>query len=727
MVRKIITESKEEKSEQSKPVMKGVIIGTIELRKGNATVTATDSEEKINIAPENLHNALNNDTVEVRLFAQREGADTEGEVTKIVERYRTNFVGTVEKSKNFAFIVPNRKIMPYDIFVPLNKLMKAKNGDKAVVKITEWPDGAKNPIGEVIEVLGATGENETEMHAILVEFDLPYAFDEEVEKAADEIPVEIPEEEIKKRKDIRDICTFTIDPADAKDFDDAISIRKLDNRNFEIGVHIADVSHYIRPESILDKEAYNRATSVYLVDRVVPMLPEALSNGLCSLRPDEDKLCFSAVFELNEKAELQSEWFGKTVIRSNRRFCYEEAQKIIETGEGDLKEEILKAWDLAKQLRKRRFDDGSINFDRAEVKFILDEKGKPLDVFFKESKEANWLVEEFMLLANKRVATFVGEKRSGNRTPKTFVYRIHDEPDLEKLATFQRFIGKFGYNINLNDDEMIGRSVNELMDKIKGKDEQEVISMLAVRAMAKAVYSTENIGHYGLHFPFYTHFTSPIRRYPDMMVHRLLFKYLQGGRSEKKSDYAGYCKHCSEMEYRAVQAERASDKYKEVEYMRDKLGEIFMATISGITEWGLYAEIEGCKIEGMISIRDLDDDFYMFDEENYCLIGHYNKKKFQLGDKLQIKVAKANLERKQLDFVLADSTKKIETDPDKADKQNGGKQRKSGKKNYTPEGGRSKKSGQRSHGRGKGGKKEGEGNSSSQKRHSSHKNNRNKE
>lgn len=689
----------------------GVVIGTLDLsRKGQATVTPDDSDIEISISSDNLHNALHGDKVEVSLFARSKDGRQEGEVIRIVKRARTTFVGTIEKSKNFAFLIPNHKTMPYDIFIPLGKLMKAQAGDKAVAKITEWPEGAKNPFGEIVEVLGSTGDNETEMHAILAEYDLPYAFPPEVEAEAENLDNGITPEEIAKRRDMRDVCTFTIDPADAKDFDDAISCRQLKNGNWEIGVHIADVSHYIIEGTKLDDEALARATSVYLVDRVVPMLPEKLCNGVCSLRQDEEKLTFSAVFELNDKAEVQSEWFGKTVIKSNRRFCYEEAQQVIETGEGDLKDEILKCWSLAKILRDERFRNGSISFEKAEIKFDIDEKGHPLRVYFKETKEANWLVEEFMLLANKSVAAFIGKQKDKKHPPKTFVYRIHDEPDLEKLSKFQTFIAKFGYSINMSNDQLISKTLNELLSKIKGKDEQEVISSLAIRSMAKAIYSTDNIGHYGLGFQYYTHFTSPIRRYPDLMVHRLLFSYLNGEKSASQPYYENLCKHCSDREYLAVQAERSSDKYKEVEYMRDHLGETFPAVVSGITEWGVYAELEENKIEGMIPMRDLDDDFYMFDEDNYCLVGHYTKKKFQLGDKIEIKIARANLERKQLDFVLSTSDKHIETDPDKADaldKKNSPRpsESKGGSRGGSRRGGDKKKSGGSRSSKGEGGRK----------------------
>ncbi len=488
------------------------------------------------------------------------------------------------------------------------------------------------------------------MHAILAEYDLPIRFPENVLKAAEKIPLEIPEEEIERRRDMRDVTTFTIDPADAKDFDDALSVRQLKEGLWEVGVHIADVSHYVKPNTILDEEAYNRATSVYLVDRVVPMLPEKLSNGVCSLRPNEDKLCFSAVFQLNEQAEVVKEWFGKTVIHSDRRFAYEEAQEVIETGEGDLKDEILRLNELARKLRQRRFREGSIAFDRIEVKFEIDENGKPLSVFFKESKDSNKLIEEFMLLANKKVAEHIGKVKA-NKQARTFVYRIHDKPDPEKLDNFNHFIKRFGYNIMTTSPATISKSLNSLMEHVQGKTEQNVIETLAIRSMAKAEYSTRNIGHYGLGFEYYSHFTSPIRRYPDVMVHRLLERYMEGGRSVNAQKFEDYCKHSSEMENRAANAERSSIKYKQVEFMQEHVGEIFPGVISGVTDWGIYVELEN-KCEGMVPLRELDDDFYTFDEKNYCLVGRHTRKTYQLGEEVKVEIARANLEKKQLDFRL---------------------------------------------------------------------------
>jgi len=586
------------------------------------------------------------------LYAKKRGKQPEGEVIEIIKSANVNIVGVIDISKTFAFIIANTRQMPYDVFIPLGKINGAQNGDKVVAKITEWPAQYRNPFGEVIEVLGKPGENETEMHAILAEFDLPYKFDESVEHEAEKIPIEITDADYKERRDFRDVTTFTIDPADAKDFDDALSLQKLKNGNWEIGVHIADVTHYVKKDSILDQEAYNRGTSVYLVDRVVPMLPEKLSNNVCSLRPNEEKLCYSIVFEMDENGDIWDQWIGRTVIKSDKRFSYEEAQALIEGGEGDLKEEILILNNLAQKIRKRRFKDGAISFERVEVKFNIDETGKPLGVFFKVNKESNQLIEEFMLLANKHVAAFIGDVKKGEHA-KTFVYRIHDKPNPDKLQIFSKFIQRFGYSINTTGHKNITTSINNLLDEVQGKKEQNVIETLAVRAMAKAVYSTKNIGHYGLSFDFYSHFTSPIRRYPDMMVHKLLTDYMNGGKSKDKEKYEQMCVYASEMERKAAEAERASIKYKQVEYMKDHVGEDFDGIISGVTEWGFYVELNESKCEGLVHIRELDDDYYFFDEDNYSIIGRKNKKTFQLGDPVKIKIVRADLEKKQLDFTLA--------------------------------------------------------------------------
>lgn len=631
----------------------GDVCGRVDIQpQGFAYVNSEEVDQPVLVSQRNLNHAMEGDKVRVSLYARRKKHQLEGEVTEIIERAKSTFVGTVERSKNFAFLIPVGKV-GFDLFIPNEKLNGAKDGQKAIGKITEWPQKAKNPFGEIVEVLGDSGVHETEMHAILAEFDLPLRFPESVLKAAEKIPLEISEEEIKDRRDMRDVTTFTIDPHDAKDFDDALSLRKLDNGLWEVGIHIADVSHYIRPNTILDDEAYSRATSVYLVDRVVPMLPEHLSNGVCSLRPNEDKLCYSAIFQLDENADVSNQWFGRTIINSNRRFAYEDAQEIIETGEGDLKDEVLTLHQLAVKLRNQRFKDGSLAFDRIEVKFEIEEKtGKPLSVYFKVAKESNKLVEEFMLLANKKVAEFIG-KTQKNRQAKTFVYRIHDKPDPEKLENFNHFIQKFGYGIQTTSARAISKSMNKLMDNVKGKNEQNVIETLAIRSMAKAVYSTRNIGHYGLGFQFYSHFTSPIRRYPDIMVHRLLDRYLNDGRSANAQKYEDMCQHSSEMESRASSAERSSIKYKQVEFMKDKIGEIFPGVISGITDWGIYVELEN-KCEGMVPIRDLGDDFYIFDEKNYCLVGKHSNKKYQLGEEVKVEIMRANLERKQLDFKLVE-------------------------------------------------------------------------
>ncbi len=631
----------------------GNITGKVDMNaNGSAFISTEELTEKIYISERNLNHALQGDTVKVYLYAKRRSRRLEGEVLEVLERARNTFVGTVEISRNFAFLVTNSRSMPYDLFIPLEQLKGAKNGEKAIARITEWPRNMKNPTGEIIEVLGKPGVNEVEMHAILAEFDLPYRFPEEVEAEAGAIPEKIQQEEISRRRDFRKVPTFTIDPADAKDFDDALSLRRLKNGRWEVGVHIADVTHYVRPKSQLEEEARERATSVYLVDRVVPMLPEKLSNGVCSLRPNEEKLCFSAVFELDGEGQVHQEWFGKTVIYSRRRFSYEEAQQVIETGKGDMQQEILTLHDLAQKLRKKRFESGAFNFDRVEVKFELDEKGNPLRVYFKENRESNQLIEEFMLLANKKVAEKIGKTGKGKKA-KTFVYRIHDKPNQEKLEKLSQLVSRFGHRLKTTGSGISG-SMNHLLHEIRGKKEQDLIETLAIRAMAKAKYSTENIGHYGLAFPYYTHFTSPIRRYPDMMVHRLLYAYLEGESSRNRDKYESFCQHSSEMEQRASDAEFASVKYKQVEFMQDKLGVIFEGIISGVAEWGLYVEIVENKCEGLVPIRELDDDFYEYDEDHYCLRGRRNKKCYQLGDPIRVEVYRTNLLKRQLDFRLAD-------------------------------------------------------------------------
>lgn len=637
---------------------RGIFVeGVFERRSNGKNFFVPDGEGEsthIFIAERNSAHAMNGDRVKIQMLAKRKGRDAEGEVLEILERKQTTFVGTLDVQKQFAFLVMDSKILANDIFIPKENLKGGNDGDKALVEVVEWPQKAKNPIGKVIDILGKAGENNTEMNAILAEFGLPYKYPEKVEAAANKIPDDITAEEIAKREDMRSTTTFTIDPRDAKDFDDALSIKQLKNGRWEVGVHIADVTHYVQEGDIIDKEGESRATSIYLVDRTIPMLPERLSNNLCSLRPHEDKLCYSVIFELDDEANIKKHRITRTVIHSDRRFTYEEAQDIIEGAEGDFKEEILQLNDLAKKLRAKRFDNGAIAFDRHEVRFEIDEKGKPVSVYFKYAKDSNKLIEEFMLLANKTVAEFAGNVPK-NKSAKTFVYRIHDIPNTEKMENLSEFIRRFGYKIKVDGTKTnVSKAINHLLDEVSGKPEENLISTIAIRAMAKAIYSTVNIGHYGLAFEYYTHFTSPIRRYPDMMVHRLLTRYLDGGRSVNKHLYEGKCEHSSEMEQLAANAERASIKYKQVEYMSDKLGQVFDAVISGITEWGVYAEINENKCEGMIPIRDLDDDFYEFDEKNYCLRGRRKKRTYSLGDPLKIKVARANLERKQLDFALVE-------------------------------------------------------------------------
>ena len=632
-----------------------ILTGTF-LRKSNGknSFVPDDGGEPIFIAERNSAHAMNNDKVKVSLCAKRKRKQMEGQVIEILEHADATFVGVLKVTKNYAFLLTETSTLANDIFIPKDKLKGGKDGDKAVVKITNWPEDAKNPFGEVIDVLGKAGDNTTEMHAILAEYGLPYTYPQSVEAAAEKIPAEITPEDYAEREDFRDVVTFTIDPKDAKDFDDALSIRLLKPGLWEVGVHIADVSHYVKEGSAIDKEAVKRATSVYLVDRTIPMLPERLCNFICSLRPDEEKLAYSVIFNMNEKAEVKDYRIRHTVIRSNRRFTYEEAQQIIETGEGDYKEEILELDRLAKILREKRLANGAINFDRCEVKFEIDEKGKPLSVYFKESKDANKLIEEFMLLANRTVAEHVG-KVPKSKKAKVFPYRIHDLPDPEKLDNLSQFIARFGYKIRTGGSKTeVSKSLNRLLSDVEGKKEQNLIETVSIRAMQKAKYSIYNIGHYGLAFDYYTHFTSPIRRYPDLMVHRLLTRYLAGGRSAQADKYEALCEHSSAMEQTAASAERASVKYKQVEFMSERLGCVYDAVISGVTEWGLYAEITENKCEGMIPMRDLNDDFYEFDERNYCLIGRRKHRRFSLGDPVKIKVARTNLEKKMLDFALVE-------------------------------------------------------------------------
>ncbi|MBQ6037431.1 MAG: ribonuclease R [Bacteroidaceae bacterium] len=611
--------------------------------------------EPILIAERNSRHALNGDKVRIAFYAKRKGRGPEGEVVEILERAEGNFVGTLDINKNYAFLLNDDKNLANDIFIPKDKLKGAKNGDKVVVRITEWPEKARNPIGEVVDVLGKAGDNNTEMHAILAEFGLPYKYPEAVEKAAEYIQPGITAEEVARREDFRNVLTFTIDPKDAKDFDDALSLRRLNDNLWEVGVHIADVTHYVKERTLIDKEAYKRATSVYLVDRTIPMLPEKLCNNLCSLRPDEDKLCYSVIFHIDDRGEVKKSRIAHTIIRSNRRFNYEEVQAILDAKQGELAEELMTLDRLAKVQREKRFKNGAINFDRYEVKFDIDEAGKPIGVYFKESTDATQLIEEFMLLANRTVAERIGRVPKGKKA-KVFPYRIHDVPDPDKLMNLSQFISRWGYKVRATGSkETVAKSINNMLNDVKGQKEQDLIENITIRAMAKARYSVYNIGHYGLALEYYTHFTSPIRRYPDMMVHRLLTRYLdEDKRTVNELTYENYCEHCSDMEQTAANAERASTKYKQVEFMQDRLGQVFEGVISGITEWGLFVELNDNKCEGMIPIRDLEDDYYEFDEKNYCLRGRHKQHIYQLGDPLKVKVARTNLEKRQLDFVLAE-------------------------------------------------------------------------
>jgi ribonuclease R len=633
--------------------LKTFVTGKVDMTSdGSAYIISEDEfEEDIYVAPRKLRNALHGDIVKVYVYAKNKGRKKDGEVVEILQRAKIDFTGIIKLSDRFAFFVPDDRKMLHDIFIPLDGLNGAKDGYKAIAKIVDWPEDAKNPIGEITHVLGKQGENNAEMNAILADYGFPLTFPDEVEIQAESIKEEITKEEIARRRDFREVLTFTIDPADAKDFDDAISFQTLKNGNIEVGVHIADVSHYVKPGSALDKEAFERGTSVYLVDRVIPMLPERLSNGLCSLRPNEDKLCFSAVFELDNEANVMEQWFGRTIIHSDTRFSYEDAQEILESKSGKHSKELLKLNELAYKLRERKFKHGAISFESVEIKFRLDDQGKPLGVYVKERKDAHKLIEDFMLLANKKVAEFVAKKGKGKQK-YTFVYRSHDSPKEDALLNFSQFASKFGYKIDMSSGRETARSLNFLMADVEGKKEQNVLTQLAIRSMAKAVYTTKKHSHYGLAFDYYTHFTSPIRRYPDVMVHRLLELYLTDGKSVNEEEYEKMSIHSSQMEKKAADAERASRKYKQAEYLQNNIGEEFNGIISGLTEWGMYVEIIANKCEGMIRLRDLNDDFYVLDEKNYCIIGQRRKKKYQLGDEVSIMVKKVDLGKRQIDFTL---------------------------------------------------------------------------
>lgn len=652
---------------------KNYLVGTIDMKQtGKAYVIPKDeSREDVMIAPNYTKHALHGDTVKVMMFPQRKMHKPEGQVVEIIQRAKTRFVGRIQKMEKFAFLLCDNRNMVVDIFIPLADLNGAEDGEKAVVEMVDWPERMNNPVGKVVARLGKPGDNNVEMQSILAEYDFPLEFPKEAEREAEKIgnPTQ---KDFAGRKDFRKTTTFTIDPADAKDFDDALSFRRLENGDIEVGVHIADVSHYVTPGSAIDREAYERGTSVYLVDRTIPMLPEKLCNGVCSLRPHEDKLCFSVVMEMNAEAQVLKSWFGKSVINSDQRLCYEEAQEIIDTEDDkgtEVGAAILELHKLASILRAARYKEGAINFESQEVKFKLDENAKPIGVYIKEQKEANWLIEEFMLLANRRVAEHVGARKKVDNENKgkaklsparTFVYRVHDEPNPEKLNTFVEFVAKLGFKMKIGSRKALADSYNRLFADIEGRGEEFMIDSIAIRTMSKAYYSTENIGHYGLAFPFYTHFTSPIRRYPDLMVHRLLEHYLHGGASANADEYEEYCKHCSIMEKKAADAERTSVKYKQAEFLSDKIGQEFPALISGVSKWGIYAEIEGNKCEGMIPIGSLKGDYYMLDEDNYQVIGRRYGKCYKLGFPVTIRVKGVDMLKKQIDFELVEEREEID-------------------------------------------------------------------
>ena len=621
------------------------------LSTGKAYIINNEGGDDIFISAGNTKDALNGDKVKVFIFPKRSGRKLEGQILEVLERAKTKFVGNIEISKGFGFVVPDDSKVPIDFFISKDKLNGAKDGQKVVVELDFWPEHAKNPFGKIVQVLGDPGNHSVEIQSIVLDYNFDLTFADHIEKAATKIPNEVSATEIAKRRDFRDVFTITIDPFDAKDFDDAISLRKTKKGLWEVGVHIADVSHYVTEGSVIDNEAYERATSIYLVDRVIPMLPEHLSNLVCSLRPNEEKLTFSAVFEMDDEGRIQAEWFGKTVINSTHRFTYEEVQSVIEGNNGIYKEEILQFHHLASKLRVGRFKKGSINFESTEVKFQLDEDSNPIGVYIKEQKEAHKLVEDFMLLANKKVAEYIG-KPKGNQKVRPFVYRVHDEPSPEKLNTFAQFVNKLGYEMNISSRQNIVNSYNNLFKAVAGKGEKNMIETIAVRTMAKAIYSTENNGHYGLSFPFYTHFTSPIRRYPDLMVHRLLAYYLAGRSGTKVNELEEKCKHSSIMERNAVEAERASVKYMQAVYMLDKVGQKFDGLISGVSKWGVYVELIGSKVEGMIRMKDMEDDFYFLDEDNYQVMGQKFGKRYKLGDKVRIKVKNIDVQKKQIDYLL---------------------------------------------------------------------------